>query len=308
MHSSFHHQLEASVLAPLMQRSDGPALGRFALQYGLFVGATVLLCQRTGWGQVAGIAGVAWSVPSLFAITHESGHLTAFRTQALNHVANWLAGTPIYYIPTGFRSFHFAHHRHTHDPERDPEIVLFGRATPVIIDSPLYYLSYMSGLPLIGLKMAIVGASAVGSGPVWQHFLPYVPERWQARQRREGRISLLLHGLVLALALRYRPTALRNWAMAQTLGHALLSLYLISEHQGLPHTGSILERTRTTLTHPLIRWQMWNMPYHAEHHAYPAVPWHALPQLHAHLTPSAISSGYGAFHQQVIHGFSEAVA
>ena len=25
---------------------------------------------------------------------------------------------------------------------------------------------------------------------------------------------------------------------------------------------------------------MWNMPYHAEHHAYPSVPFHALPQLH----------------------------
>src|SRR5207244_5228595 len=27
----------------------------------------------------------------------------------------------------------------------------------------------------------------------------------------------------------------------------------------------------------------WNMPYHAEHHAYPAVPFHALPQLHARI-------------------------
>ena len=25
----------------------------------------------------------------------------------------------------------------------------------------------------------------------------------------------------------------------------------------------------------------WNMPYHAEHHAYPAIPFHALPRLHA---------------------------
>lgn len=27
----------------------------------------------------------------------------------------------------------------------------------------------------------------------------------------------------------------------------------------------------------------WNMPYHAEHHAYPAVPFHALPSLHRHV-------------------------
>lgn len=65
---------------------------------------------------------------------------------------------------------------------------------------------------------------------------------------------------------------------------------------------------------PLIRWQMWNMPYHAEHHVHLAVQWHTLPLLHAHLTPVLVSSnGYLNFHQRVIRGFcqptlSEAVA
>jgi fatty acid desaturase len=35
------------------------------------------------------------------------------------------------------------------------------------------------------------------------------------------------------------------------------------------------------LTWALVRLSAWNMPYHAEHHAYPAVPFHALPRLHA---------------------------
>jgi fatty acid desaturase len=29
-----------------------------------------------------------------------------------------------------------------------------------------------------------------------------------------------------------------------------------------------------------VRLFAWNMPYHPEHHAYPAVPFHALPRLH----------------------------
>ena len=45
---------------------------------------------------------------------------------------------------------------------------------------------------------------------------------------------------------------------------------------GIPY----LENTRTTLTIALVRLFAWNMPYHAEHHAYPAVPFHALPRLH----------------------------
>jgi fatty acid desaturase len=43
----------------------------------------------------------------------------------------------------------------------------------------------------------------------------------------------------------------------------------------------MLENTRTTFTNAFVRRFAWNMPYHAEHHAYPAVPFHALPRLHA---------------------------
>lgn len=31
---------------------------------------------------------------------------------------------------------------------------------------------------------------------------------------------------------------------------------------------------------PLVRLFAWNMPYHAEHHTHPAVPFYALPRLH----------------------------
>jgi fatty acid desaturase len=34
---------------------------------------------------------------------------------------------------------------------------------------------------------------------------------------------------------------------------------------------------------PVVKLFAWNMPFHAEHHAYPAVPFHALPALHAHV-------------------------
>jgi fatty acid desaturase len=28
---------------------------------------------------------------------------------------------------------------------------------------------------------------------------------------------------------------------------------------------------------------MWNMPFHAEHHLYPSIPFHALPRAHARI-------------------------
>jgi len=48
----------------------------------------------------------------------------------------------------------------------------------------------------------------------------------------------------------------------------------------LPHTGNILDRTRSIQTNKFVNFLLWNMPYHAEHHAFPAVPFHALPALH----------------------------
>jgi fatty acid desaturase len=44
------------------------------------------------------------------------------------------------------------------------------------------------------------------------------------------------------------------------------------------------------------------MPYHAEHHAYPAVPFHALPALHTELREELRNRdlGYSAFHLKVL--------
>ncbi|MBA2665234.1 MAG: fatty acid desaturase [Bradymonadaceae bacterium] len=80
------------------------------------------------------------------------------------------------------------------------------------------------------------------------------------------------------------------------------SLYIITEHTGLPHEGSQLERTRTVRSNALVRWWMWNMVYHAEHHAYPAVPFHQAPRLHAILEPRLqnVSRGYLAFHAEAL--------
>ncbi len=46
----------------------------------------------------------------------------------------------------------------------------------------------------------------------------------------------------------------------------------------------MLRSSRSTRSNRLVRRLAWNMPYHAEHHAYPALPFHALPAAHGLLT------------------------
>jgi fatty acid desaturase len=62
-------------------------------------------------------------------------------------------------------------------------------------------------------------------------------------------------------------------------------------------TAIFLTNTRTTLANFPIRLLMWNMPFHAEHQLFPAVPFHRLPALHdqigdrfAHVAPAYVAT------------------
>jgi fatty acid desaturase len=68
--------------------------------------------------------------------------------------------------------------------------------------------------------------------------------------------------------------------MPVVLAPPFLRALLIVEHTGCSQDRNGLTNTRTTLTGFPIRFLMWNMPYHAEHHLCPAVPFHRLPALH----------------------------
>jgi len=50
---------------------------------------------------------------------------------------------------------------------------------------------------------------------------------------------------------------------------------------------------------------MWNMPYHSEHHLYPSIPFHALPQAHQllHAYCQQLDPGYIQVHRNLITYF-----
>jgi fatty acid desaturase len=71
----------------------------------------------------------------------------------------------------------------------------------------------------------------------------------------------------------------------------------LAEHADCPDTEDMFANTRTTMTNRLVRWVTWNASYHVEHHAYPTVPFHNLPDLHQLMKAElrVTSDGYGAF-------------
>ena len=76
----------------------------------------------------------------------------------------------------------------------------------------------------------------------------------------------------------------------------------LAEHAGRPRTGAVVAKTRSLRVPVPLRVLAWNMPYHAEHHAAPGVPFHALPRLHTALAPCLPSAGRGyiAAHADVV--------
>ena len=98
---------------------------------------------------------------------------------------------------------------------------------------------------------------------------------------REAR--LLLGACLLALLISIAASSaalLYLWLGPVLLGQPFLRLYLLAEHTGCPLVANMLENSRTTRSLAPIRRLAWNMPYHAEHHAHPALPFHALPAAH----------------------------
>jgi fatty acid desaturase len=228
----------------------------------------------------------------LFAPLHETIHRTAFKSRRLNDVVAAVIGFLILQPADFFRFFHFTHHRHTQDPARDPEL-----ATPKPRTRAEWLLA-VGGLPLwrdllFGLLRHAAGRAAE----------PYLSADAARQVIREARVHVLLYAVLAILSLIRRSDAvIVFWLAPALLGQPWLRLYLMAEHIGCPLVPDMLANSRTTLTNGVVRFFAWNMPFHAEHHAFPAIPFHALPALHDHLAPSigTLAPGYIAVHARLL--------
>jgi fatty acid desaturase len=206
----------------------------------------------------------------LFAPLHETVHKTAFRSHRLNDAVAWICGALLILPPAYFRAFHFAHHRHTQDPARDPELA---RPKPSTVRE---YVWHVSGLPYWRERIATTLRHARGRVDD-----PFIVARERPRIVKEARLVLAQYAAAAALSLALGSAALLwLWVFPALLGQPFLRAYLLAEHTGCPLIPDMLGNSRTTRSVALVRRLAWNMPYHAEHHAYPALPFHALPAAH----------------------------
>lgn len=285
MEESFYTSPKVSpqIIHGLTKKNNQTALIRFILIYSLFLSMGIGLVWT--WDKSAllwlfFLLGFGMLMCSLFACQHECVHNTAFKTRQLNQVVAFITGLSYLYPSTIFRELHFTHHRHTHEPGLDPEVSLGGKAIPSVISNLPFYLTWLSGFPLFIFKIGMTTVGALGMPEFMRkNVYPFIRPEVRLKLMIECWLVLGIHLSILGLAIFVYNGF---WALfiGLLLGHCLLASYTAAEHNGLPHEGSILERTRSIAAPSFVKFLMWNMPYHAEHHSYPAVPFHALPQLH----------------------------
>ncbi len=268
-HDDFVKALPPDRRAALTARADRPGLIRLGLQAGAILGLGAAIASGLpGWPLLLLPQGVL--IIFLFTAMHECAHRTAFATPWLNDRVAEAAGFLVFVPPEWFRLFHFAHHRHTQDPAKDPEL-----ATPKPATWPAYAV-HVSGLPQWRSAARTLLLNAAG-----RNADAFVPSAARPKIAREGRVMLALYALLAgASAATGSGLLLWVWVLPALLGQPVLRLYLLAEHGLCPFAANMFENSRTTFTTRAVRWLAWNMPYHAEHHAFPAVPFHRLPELH----------------------------
>jgi fatty acid desaturase len=263
----------------LMARRDGPAIIDTVIWLGLMIAlAIVAAVLWFSWWSVLCLAiyGVLYGSAS-DSRWHEAGHGTAFRTYWMNTVVYQIASFAMMRNPTAWRWSHTRHHTDTIIVGRDPEIVAM--RPPALGRIALNFFG------ILDIPAAFVALVRHASGRVNADEATYVPVMERHKVFRTARIWLVIYAATVAACIvtgSILPALLIGLPRAYGAWHHMLC--------GLMQHGALQENvtdhrlnSRTVYLNRVSRFIYWNMNYHAEHHMFPMVPYHRLPELHAEL-------------------------
>jgi len=293
-----HQLLTAQQLRPLNQRSNLKGVVRLAAHlFVLCTGAYVWAASDVLIIAVPALIVYGASLAFMFCAVHECVHRTAFASTRLNDAVAWIAGLLSFYNSTFYRRYHKWHHRYTRVEGKDPEL------NDLEPQTWWQYLWALSGLPW--WKGKVVGHVKVALGQLEGCY--YLPGSSHASVIRSTRLQLGAYGAIalLSAALGHPWFIVTYWLLPLAVGQPLLRFVLLAEHTGCSYGDDSLSNTRTTLTLWPVRLLMWNMPYHAEHHLYPSIPFHALPAAHHQLKEkfSHVDPGYVQVNRSIVSAF-----
>jgi len=239
-----------------------------------------------------------FSFAIMFAPLHESSHRTVFKNNQANDVLCWFAGLLSFYNSTFYRLYHKWHHRYTQILDKDPEL---SDRKPTNLKE---YIIEISGITWWIGKFKRHFLTAIGN----LENCPFIPEGSRAEVIRSNRLQLLVYAVAIAISVYFQqPWFITYWMLPLAVGQPLLRFLLLAEYTERPNTDNMLANTRTTLTLAPLRFLIWNISYHAEHHLYASIPFHQLGAAHTKLSShfECVENGYFNVHRQIIANFSK---
>ncbi len=272
----YHTNVPREKLRELMERKDGPAIRDTLLWLGLMVlFAGIGIALWPSW----------WSAPFWLAYGvlygsagdsrwHECGHGTAFKTRWMNRAVYQIACFCMIRNPTGWRWSHSRHHSDTIIVGIDPEINMM--RPPDLLRVAVNFLGILDVID--GLKTMVINAT----GNLTEAQAIYIPKPEQRKVFHVARWWCAIYAATIALAISMvsiLPVMVIGLPRFYGAWHHVLTGLM--QHGGLAE--DVLDHrlnTRTVLINPISRFIYLNMNYHVEHHMFPMVPYHALPQLH----------------------------
>lgn len=289
--------LDRETVRRLSRRSDARGFLQLGAHLALLTASGTLVWASRGHPWLAGALVLHGIVLSFFFCPlHETIHRTAFASRWPNDAVAWISGALLMLPPEYFRCFHYTHHRFTQDPSRDPELA---QPPPSTLAS---YLLRVSGLPYWHDRLTVTLRHAL-TGRVRE---AYITPAESARVVREARALWVCYLAIIAASIFFgRADALIYWVIPALLGQPFLRLFLMAEHTGCALSDDMLDNTRTTHTNAAVLLLTWRMPYHAEHHVVPSVPFHALKKLNELVGPrvQVRAPGYLAVHRELLRQF-----
>ena len=270
----FSAQVDRKAFKALIKRTDARPIRDFAIWIAALVasGVGAYLTWRTWWCvPFFAVYGVLYSAAD--HRHHELSHGTVFRTRWLNefffHVCAFMTLREGFY----YRWSHTRHHTHTIIVGKDPEISAPRPPAVFRIASDFFFLS--DGTNQIRLFRNASGDLADAG----KHFVPgsEVPKVVLAS------IYLAVFAALIAACLYWQTILPAMFiVLPRFYGGGLSHLFNMSQHAGLDEdVYDHRLNTRTITMNPLFDWLYFNMNYHIEHHMFPMVPYHWLPDLHA---------------------------
>jgi fatty acid desaturase len=257
------------------------SIPRISLDVCLWIGTAALAIYLHRWWVTATGVFVIGFGPfhDLLVQGHEGTHDLISRNPRVNDLFTWFTLALAGISAEAHRRFHLDHHHYAHTAQ-DPEYQFFDR---VVRGVPgwAYFL-----IP----AFAQIGVNAYG-------FEKKMPAEVRGRIVVELAGVIVLHA-AMALFLGWQRYLLFVLLPMVTGLYVASVLRSVTEHHDVTE-GSAWTNARSIVTHPLIEFLWSNVNYHLEHHLYPAVPYHALPELRRALTAdyrahqSNVENGYG---------------